>query len=90
VNRPTKITFGEMRRSSGGRGVLIYCADYQCSHWIKLRADQWPDDVRLHRHRLRVNRLDDSVGPRDLSGIRSSALFFGSRDSRPQPQPLLT
>jgi hypothetical protein len=22
--------------------------------------------------------------------IRSSALFFGSRDSRPQPQPLLT
>jgi hypothetical protein len=26
-----KITFGEMR-ASGVRGVLIYCADYRCSH----------------------------------------------------------
>jgi hypothetical protein len=30
LNRPQKITLGEMR-GSGVRGVLIYCADYQCS-----------------------------------------------------------
>jgi hypothetical protein len=27
--------------------VLIYCADYRCSHAIAVSADQWPDDVRL-------------------------------------------
>jgi hypothetical protein len=31
----------------GGRGVLIYCSDYKCSHHIAISADQWPDDVRL-------------------------------------------
>jgi hypothetical protein len=34
-------------RASGIRGLLIYCSDYQCSHWIKINADQWPDDARL-------------------------------------------
>jgi hypothetical protein len=34
-------------RASGVRCVLIYCADYQCSHWTKTRGDQWRDDVRL-------------------------------------------
>jgi hypothetical protein len=34
-------------RASGVRGVLIYCADFKCSHWIKLNADHWADDVRL-------------------------------------------
>jgi hypothetical protein len=46
VERPWKITFGEMRES-GVRGVLIYCSDYKCSHSIALSADQWSDDVRL-------------------------------------------
>ena len=46
TDRPQKITLGEMR-ASGVRGVLIYCADYKCGHWIKINADQWPDDVRL-------------------------------------------
>jgi hypothetical protein len=46
VTRQTKITFGEMR-SSGVRGVLIYCADYTCSHSIEMNADHWPDHVRL-------------------------------------------
>jgi hypothetical protein len=41
-----KITLGEMR-SSGVRGLLIYCADYRCSHSIAIRADRWQDDVRL-------------------------------------------
>jgi hypothetical protein len=44
--RPEKIMFGEMR-DMGVRGVLIYCADYQCSHSIAINADRWPDDARL-------------------------------------------
>jgi hypothetical protein len=41
-----KITFAEMR-ASGVRGVLVYCADYRCSHGTAISADRWPDDVRL-------------------------------------------
>jgi hypothetical protein len=45
--RPQKITFGEMR-STGVRGILIYCSDYKCSsRSIAISADQWPDHVRL-------------------------------------------
>jgi hypothetical protein len=32
MDRPTKITFGEMR-DMGVRGLLIYCADYRCSQF---------------------------------------------------------
>jgi len=46
TEQPQKITFGEMRES-GVRGVLIYCADYRCSHSNAISADQWPDDIRL-------------------------------------------
>lgn len=46
MQRPQKITFGEMR-SAGVRRLLVYCADYQCSHLIELDAEQWPDEVRL-------------------------------------------
>jgi hypothetical protein len=46
MTRPQKITFGEMR-DMGVRGVLVYCADFQCSHSVALSADHWPDDVRL-------------------------------------------
>ena len=46
MQRPQKITFGEMRESDV-RGLLIYCADYQRSHSIAISGDQWPDDVRL-------------------------------------------
>ena len=52
VMRPQKITFGEMR-SSGVRGVLVYCSDYRCSHSIAMPADRWPDDVRLSDIELR-------------------------------------
>jgi hypothetical protein len=41
-----KITLGEMR-DSGVASLLIYCADYRCSHHIAINADQWPDNVRL-------------------------------------------
>jgi hypothetical protein len=46
ATHPQKISLGEMR-SSGARGLLIYCADYRCSHSIAISADRWPDDVRL-------------------------------------------
>jgi hypothetical protein len=46
ITSPQKITFAEMR-DMGVRGVLIYCADYHCSHSIAISADPWPDDVRL-------------------------------------------
>jgi hypothetical protein len=41
-----KITLGEMR-SSGVRGLLIYCAEYRCSHSSAISGDRWPDRVRL-------------------------------------------
>ncbi len=41
-----KITFAEMR-AAGVRGVLVYCSDHHCSHWTRLSADRWPDQVRL-------------------------------------------
>ena len=46
ADRPQKITFAEMR-NMGVRGLLIYCADYRCSHSIAISGDAWPDDVRL-------------------------------------------
>jgi hypothetical protein len=41
-----KITLGEMR-SSGVRGLLVCCADYQCAHAGRISADRWPDHIRL-------------------------------------------
>jgi hypothetical protein len=38
-----KITFGEMREM-GLRGVLVYC---HCGHHVALKADCWPDSMRL-------------------------------------------
>ena len=34
-DRPTKITFGEMR-DMGVRGVFVYCADHRCSQSVRL------------------------------------------------------
>jgi hypothetical protein len=46
TGRQQKITFREMRESGVDR-ILIYCADYKCSHSIEMSADRWPDHVRL-------------------------------------------
>jgi hypothetical protein len=46
LSRPLKITFAEMR-SAGIRGLLVYCADYRCSHSLAINGDRWPDDARL-------------------------------------------
>jgi hypothetical protein len=42
MQRPQKITFGEMRES-GVFGVVVFCGDYRCSHSTTLPADRWPD-----------------------------------------------
>jgi hypothetical protein len=46
ARRPIKITFGELRET-GVHGLLVYCADYRCSHSVAISADRWPDQVRL-------------------------------------------
>src|SRR5215831_4446528 len=46
MSATTKITFADMR-AAGVSGVLVYCSDYRCSHWIKLSASRWADEVRL-------------------------------------------
>ena len=43
-DRPTKITFAEMREM-GLRGLLIYCADYRCSHSLAISRDAWRRDA---------------------------------------------
>jgi hypothetical protein len=35
-----KITFAEMREM-GVHGLLVYCADYRCSHSIAISGDGW-------------------------------------------------
>jgi hypothetical protein len=39
--RPQEITFAEMR-DMGVRGLLVYCADYCCSHSVAISGDGWP------------------------------------------------
>lgn len=46
MQRPRKVTFGDMREM-GVHDVLVYCADYRCSHSLILNADRWPDELRL-------------------------------------------
>jgi hypothetical protein len=41
-----KITFADMR-DQGVRGLLIYCADYRCSHSLAIGGDRRPDDLKL-------------------------------------------
>jgi hypothetical protein len=46
MDRTVKITFGEMRQA-GVTGILVYCADYQCSHMVRVDASQWAEEIRL-------------------------------------------
>ena len=36
----------------GIRGLIVYCADYRCSHSIAISGDSWPDDVRLSTSKI--------------------------------------
>jgi hypothetical protein len=67
--RPQKITFGEMRDDMGVRGVLVYCADFRCSHSVAMNADRWPDDVRLSDIEPRFRWVFAIRGPKSLTSI---------------------
>jgi hypothetical protein len=75
--RPQKIiTFGDMR-DMGVRGVLVYCADYHCSHSVALSADRWPDEMRLSDVEPRFTRSacggrGADSGPTSIGGSRLS------------------
>ena len=38
TDRPKKITFAEMREMDV-RGILVYCADYRCSHSLAISGE---------------------------------------------------
>jgi hypothetical protein len=38
---------GHAPSGGGPNGILVYCADYRCSHSIEIAADGWPDEIRL-------------------------------------------
>jgi hypothetical protein len=82
--RPQKISFGEMREQ-GVRGLLIYCADYRCSHSIAISADRWPDDVRLSD--LEPNFVCQACGCR---GADVRPLFAVDKPASGYPGPRLT
>jgi hypothetical protein len=59
-----------------GDGLLIYCADYHCSHSIAISADQWPDHVRLSD--LESGRTSTGTRHRGAFGLSTAPL----RDQR--------
>jgi hypothetical protein len=52
-------------RDMGVRGILVCCADYQCSHSIAISGDVWPDHVRLSDIEARFAQSGDSLKRRD-------------------------
>lgn len=45
--RERKITLGEMRSNGGPPLLIVYCADFKCSHSVIISSSIWPDHVRL-------------------------------------------
>ena len=62
MDRPQKITFGEMR----GCGVVVYCRDFKCSHSAAMSAEQWPEDLRLSDSEDRWARRVAMCGPTSI------------------------
>jgi hypothetical protein len=62
-------------REQGVRGILIYCAEYRCSHSIAISGDPWPDDVRLSNEPRFVCQ---ACGKHGADGRRSVLLHGGS------------
>src|SRR5947207_5084981 len=58
-------------RESGVRGVLVWCTDYRCSHYIEMSADRSPDDLRVSdiEHRF----VCTACGRREPTSARTSA-----------------
>jgi hypothetical protein len=89
MGRPQKIIFAEMR-DMGVRGILVYCADYQCSHSIAISGDGWPDELRLSDivgHTVSQSdsfRPDDCVDDQALK--RPLPFGDGARNQRSGPR----
>jgi hypothetical protein len=71
-------------REMGVRGLLIYCADYRCSHSIAISGDAWPDEARLsdieERFTCRVcGKRGADVRP---TGTRSPCVSWAIGNSR--------
>ena len=47
MQRQQKITLGEMRSNGGPRLLIVYCADFKCSHSVIITSELGPDHVRL-------------------------------------------
>ena len=84
TDRLQKITFADMREA-GVRGLLVYCADYHCSHSIALSGDAWPDNLRLSDLEPRFicsacGRRGADVRP-DFNWNRTAKAMMGYRTS---------
>lgn len=85
MQRPQKITFGDMR-DSGVRWIVIFCSDYRCSHSTSVNADHWPNGVRLSDIEPRFvctacGKRGAEVRP-DFNWNRSVAGAMGYRNTR--------
>ena len=82
TERLQKITFGDMR-DSGVHGVVVYCADYQCSHSIAISGDNWLDDLRLsdieHRFVCEVRGKRGADVRPDFNSNKKPAAMMGYR-----------
>ena len=47
MQREQKITLGEMRSNGGPRLLIVYCADFKCSHSVIVSSELWPNHVLL-------------------------------------------
>jgi len=74
VDRQRKIIFGE----KGVRGLLVYCADYRCSHSIAISGDRWPDDLRYPTLRIVSPVRPAAIGP-DFNWKRQPVATMGYR-----------
>ena len=80
--RPQKITFAEMR-DMGVRGLLVFYADYQCSHSIAISGDPWPDDLRLSDIEERfICRACGRRGARRAAGLQTGITPAGGMGYR--------
>jgi hypothetical protein len=67
-------------RSADVRGILVYRADYHCSHSIAINADQWPDDIRLSDS-VSISTLPIAIDSH-LEGPNRSRKFAGINSDR--------
>jgi hypothetical protein len=72
-------------REMSVQGVLVYCADYRCSHSVTLSANRWPDDLRLSDVEPRFTCTACGRRGADVarSGLRPAQLVFHSCVSHP-------